>query len=554
MYDLTLKDSFLRRFEQSVKACWSKTALVEYNQAGITYGELAAELEKTNLWWRAAGLLPGDKIAINARSSAGWAKTFFAAQTGGFVAVQLFNGFTPADTMHLVDHSDSRILYTEKAIFEKMNFAAMPQLLGAIDTKTGELLAARGDFAQIYEKRDEIFAAAHPDGLRAEDVSYPDRPLDELCALMYTSGSTGNPKGVMISIRNFSSNIQLIPNHFPYRREDNYVSVLPYAHIFGLVYDLMAPLCYGMTLCILFVPPVPAYLKPALRDYKPYVFFAVPLIINKMIDDTIGEFIRSKSGSAKLADYKNNPDFCEALRTIFMNAFGGNLGLLITGGAAMPEQLERLFLEQLKVPFVTGYGMTECTPTITLGHKETYVMKECGEPVPEGIELKIDSPDPHKVAGEVLVRGHVVFSGYYKNPEATRAVFTDDGWFRTGDLGTIDGMGRTFLVGRSKSMILGTNGQNIFPEEIEVVLNQLPYVQESIVVGRNGQLTALIVPDQTMLADQNIDSATLTSIMDANLATLNEKIPAYSSVHGYEVLFTPFAKTPKGSIKRFMYK
>ena len=554
MYDLTLKDSFLRRFEQSVKACWSKTALVEYNQAGITYGELAAELEKTNLWWRAAGLLPGDKIAINARSSAGWAKTFFAAQTGGFVAVQLFNGFTPADTMHLVDHSDSRILYTEKAIFEKMDFAAMPQLLGVLDTKSGELLASRGDFAQIYEKRDELFAAAHPDGLRAEDVHYPDRPLDELCALMYTSGSTGNPKGVMISIRNFSSNIQLIPNHFPYRREDNYVSVLPYAHIFGLVYDLMAPLCYGMTLCILFVPPVPAYLKPALRDYKPYVFFAVPLIINKMIDDTIGEFIRSKSGSAKLADYKNNPDFCEALRTIFMNAFGGNLGLLITGGAAMPEQLERLFLEQLKVPFVTGYGMTECTPTITLGHKETYVMKECGEPVPEGIELKIDSPDPHKVAGEVLVRGHVVFSGYYKNPEATRAVFTDDGWFRTGDLGTIDGMGRTFLVGRSKSMILGTNGQNIFPEEIEVVLNQLPYVQESIVVGRNGQLTALIVPDQTMLADQNIDSATLTSIMDANLATLNEKIPAYSSVHGYEVLFTPFAKTPKGSIKRFMYK
>ena len=370
MYNLTQKDSFLRRFEQSVKECWNKTALVEFNQEGITYGELAAELEKTVLWWRAAGLLPGDKVAINARSSANWAKTFFAAQTGGFVAVQLFNGFTPADTMHLVDHSDSRILYTEKAIFEKMDFEAMPKLLGVIDTKSGELLAARGDFAKVYESREAGFTAAHPAGLRRKDVHYPDRPLDELCALMYTSGSTGNPKGVMISVRNFSSNIQLIPIHFPYKRDDNYVSVLPYAHIFGLVYDLMAPLCYGMTLCILYVPPVPAYLKPALRAYKPYVFFAVPLIINKMIDDTIGEFIHSKSGAAKLADYRNNPDFCEALRTIFMNAFGGRLGLMITGGAAMPEQLERLFLEQLKVPFVTGYGMTECTPTITLGHKE----------------------------------------------------------------------------------------------------------------------------------------------------------------------------------------
>ena len=554
MYNLTKKDSFLRYFERSVKECWDKPAIDEFKATSITYGELAAELEKTVRWWRAAGLKSGDKVAINARSSAGWAKAFFAAQTGGFVAVQLFNGFTPDDTMKLVVHSDSRILYMEKAIFDKMDFEAMPALLGAIDTKTGELLASRGDFAEVYEGRHARFKEAFPQGFTCEDVHFPDRDLDELCALMYTSGSTGNPKGVMISIRNFSSNIQLIPYHFPYKREDNYVSVLPYAHIFGLVYDLMAPLCYGMTLCILCIPPVPANLKPALRQYKPFVFFAVPLIINKMLDDTIGEFIRSKSGAAKLADYKHNPDFCEALHTIFMNAFGGNLGLMITGGAAMPEQLERLFIEQIKVPFVTGYGMTECTPTITLGHKETYVMKECGEPVPEGIELKIDSPDPRHIAGEVVVRGHVVFSGYYKNPEATRAVLSEDGWFRTGDLGTIDELGRVFLVGRSKSMILGTNGQNIFPEEIEVVLNQLPYVQESLIVGRDKHLTALIVPNQALLSEQNIDAAGLDNIMKINLTALNEKIPAYSAVHDFELHFDPFAKTPKGSIKRFMYK
>ena len=554
MYNLTINDSFLKTFQRAILECWDKPAIEEYKSSSITYGELAAELDKTVRFWKAAGLQTGDKIAINARSSAGWAKAFFAAQTGGFVAVQLFNGFTPADTMQLVNHSDSRILYTEKAIFDKMDFEAMPALLGAIDTKSGELLAARGSFAELYAAREAAFAAAFPGGFTRDDVRFAARGLDDLCALMYTSGSTGNPKGVMISIRNFSSNIQLIPNHFPYKREDNYVSVLPYAHIFGLVYDLMAPLCYGMTLCILYVPPVPANLKPALRQYKPFVFFAVPLIINKMLDDTIGEFIRSKSGAAKLADHEHNPDFCEALRTIFMNAFGGNLGLMITGGAAMPEQLERLFLEQLKVPFVTGYGMTECTPTITLGHKETYVMKECGEPVPEGIELRIDSPDPRHVAGEVIVRGHVVFSGYYKNPEATRAVLSEDGWFRTGDLGTIDELGRVFLVGRSKSMILGTNGQNIFPEEIEVVLNQLPYVQESLIVSRNGRLTALIVPNQNLLAEQNIDASTLGQIMDNNLTDLNKKIPAYSAVGCYEILFDPFAKTPKGSIKRFMYR
>ena len=553
MYPLTKKDDFICVFEQSMKECWDKTALVEFQNPGLTYGGLAAEIEKNLLCWKAAGLKPGDKIALNARSSAAWGITYFSSHIGRYVAVQIFNGFMPSDAQGLVNHSESRLLYTEKMLFAKMDFETMPNLLAAIDTHTGELLASRGDFAAIYAQRDALYAAAHPQGMRKEDVLYEARELDDLAAIMYTSGSTGNPKGVMLSVRNLSSNIQLIPHHFPYHREDNYVSVLPYAHIFGLVYDLMAPLCYGMTLCILYVPPVPANLKPALRQYKPYVFFAVPLIINKLLDESIGEFIHSQSGSAKLADYQNHPDFCDALHDIFMRALGGGCGLLITGGAAMPESLERLMLEQLKVPFVTGYGMTECAPTITLGHKETYVMKECGEPVPEGIELRIDSEDPQHIAGEVLVRGHVVFMGYYKNEAATKAVFTSDGWFRTGDLGTQDEMGRVFLVGRCKSMILSTNGQNIYPEEIEVVLNQLPYVAESLIVSRENRLIALIVPNYKLAEEQGLSKEKLKEIMDANLADINSQIPAYSEISSYALLVEPFDKTPKGSIRRFMY-
>ena len=272
-----------------------------------------------------------------------------------------------------------------------------------------------------------------------------------------------------------------------------------------------------------------------------------------MIEDTIGEFINSKSGKAKLDNYQQNPDFCDALRTIFMEGMGGNIEEFVTGGAAIPDRIEQLLAIRLKTPFVTGYGMTECAPLISVGHLGSYKLKSVGEYVQEHVSVRFDSKDPEHVAGELLVKGDVVFAGYYKNEEATKAAFTEDGWFHTGDLGTMDKDNTLFLVGRCKSMLLSSNGQNIYPEEIEVVLNNMPFVAESLIVSRKEKLVALIVPDQNALADAGTDAENLTKIMDANLAALNKIVPAYSVVSSYEIQLEPFAKTPKGSIKRFMY-
>ncbi|MCQ2608700.1 MAG: AMP-binding protein [Bacteroidales bacterium] len=540
--------TFIELFSESVKNCWDNPCISLYGNKPLTYGEFAKEICALQKMWEKAGLQKGDKIAINAKSSVNWMTAFMASTTGGFVSVQLFNGFTPTDTQNLVNHSDSKILYTEKKTFSGMDFEAMPEIIAAIDTDTLELLAFRANFKELYDNRYDAVA-----NFKQEDYKIAGATMDEICAIMYTSGSTGNPKGVMLSVKNFSANVEMLHRELPLRTGENHLSVLPYAHIFGLTVDGITTLCKGMHLCILGCAPIPNILKKAMMELQPRLFFAVPLILAKFTEYVLGDLIKSEENKAKLEDYENNQEFCKTLHDIVMSSLGGRLEAFLTGGAAIPPEVESLLAFKLKTPFATGYGMTETAPVISLGPLGKYKAKSCGQVPANYIDIKINSSNPRCIPGEVLIKGDIVFAGYYKNEEATKAVFTEDGWLRTGDVGTLDEENILFLSGRCKNMILTSNGQNIFPEEIEVVLNAQPFVAESVVVQRDSQIHAIIVPNEAQIEEAGFDANAINAVMRENINNLNNIIPKYSSVNTFELRFEPFAKTPKGSIKRFLY-
>ena len=516
-------DNFIKLFEGAVRDSWENPALSDFRKSTITYRELAERIDTLDLIWKKAGLKRGDKIAINARPSAMGASLYYAAACKGYIAVELYNAFTPADTLKLVNHSDCKILYTEKRTFDAMDFEQMPNVLCALDCITGEILASREGVDEIYKSGEQLLAERYPNGMKPADFKVIDVDLDDVCAILYTSGSTGNPKGVMLTYRNDTANVQAIRPGFPFHKGGNYLSLLPHAHSFGLMCDVVIPLTIGMHVTVLGMPPIPMTVQQALMEVKPNIFYGVPLIFVKFAEYVLGSDINSPEGKAKLADYQNHPEYCQMLHDKLMAAMGGNIDL------------------------------TELAPIVSYGKLGKYVPKSCGEYIPEVMEVRIDSPDPEHIAGELYVKGDVVFCGYYKNPEATAEVLKD-GWFRTGDIGTIDKNNNVFLLGRSKNMILTENGQNVYPEEIEVVLNELPYVAESIVLQREHKIIALIVPNMDALDKAGLGADGLDAVMKQNIVALNSKLPAYSAVNDYELRFEPFSKTPKGSIRRFMYK
>jgi len=452
-------ENFVKTFKETIIRCWNQNALSDYHKDTVTYGQLGHNIAKMQAFWAACGLEKGDKVCLYAASSKNWLTCFMSAVTGGYVSVQLFNGFMPSDAEKLVNHSDSKILYLEKRLFDKMDIKNMPQVQAIFDVATLEILYATEEVKSIYAGIDSLVPSFTPDDVRFDNIP----AFSDLSAIMYTSGSTGNPKGVMLTNENFSVNVESLQDYFPYHPNQNYLSILPFAHIFGLVCDGIIPVTIGMHETILGLPPIPANVKEAMCELKPSIFFAVPLILTKFIEYTVGKEIHTPEGEAMLADYENNPEFCEKLRNQVMAALGGNVEVFVTGGAAIPQDLELMLTQKLKVPFITGYGMTETAPLISAGHKETYKLKSCGEYSHKCVELMIDSVDPEHVAGQLLLKGPAVFKGYYKNPEATAAAFNEDGWFMTGDMGMVDKDDTLFLVGRCKNMLLSTNGQNIYP-------------------------------------------------------------------------------------------
>ena len=536
---------YLSNLESTVREQWTRKALCDYNGDSFTYAQLATNVEQFNIFFTAAGIGKGEKIAICARNSARWAMTFWGINVNARVAVPLLADFHPDSVSTLTKHSDSVVLFVDDDIWAKMNPDDMPELKAAINVRDGNLLWNRDEVvAQAWMQRKQAFAQRYPDGLWPEQVSYDTDNIDDLAIINYTSGTTGNPKGVMLTYGAMSDTDDFANTHFPNHPGQTVVSMLPLAHMYGLAIEFIHPNVDGVTVYFLGKTPSPTTLLKAMQDIKPYMVVTVPLVMEKIYANAIKPAL--EKAKSLLAIPVLNWLIYRKARNKVIEAFGGAVQCFIMGGAALNPEAEQCF-KKIRLPYTVGYGMTEACPLLGYEWWTNFVPGSCGKPVHE---VRIDSEDPHHVPGEIQARGRNLTIGYYKNPEATAAAFTQDGWFRTGDLGVMDEKGNIFIRGRIKSMILNSSGQNIYPEEVEAVLSNCPNVDECLVVDRDGKITALVYTE--LPAD--MDEATKATIPGQIREAANKSLPAYSKIARVEMMNEPFEKTPKKTIKRFLYK
>ena len=547
--------SFNSCIENAIKDNWLLDALTDYKGTTLQYHDVARKIEKLHIMMEAAGIGPGDRIAVCGRNSAHWAVAFMATLTYGAVIVPILHEFNGEQIHNIVNHSDARLLFVGDYVVNIIDPKEMPHLEGIFNLPDFSLHTSRNEeltFAR--EHLNELFGKKFPNAYRKEDIHWHQDEAEELCMINYTSGTTGYSKGVMLPYRALWGNVdycqRFLGNHMP--KYSKTLSILPMAHMYGMTIEFLFPFCSGFHLHFLTRLPSPAIIAEAFKEVCPDVVVAVPLIIEKIIRKRVFPKIQNNAIKMLLKMPVVSKKVKERICQEVYAAFGGRAYEVIVGGAPLNQEIEQ-FLKSIDFPITVGYGTTECAPLISFSDYHDFIPSSCGQPV-AGMEVKILSSDPENVEGEIVCRGTNVMMGYYKNEEATRQALDEDGWYHTGDLATMSADGHIFIRGRLKNMLLGANGQNVYPEEIEDKLNSMALVSESLIVQRDNQLIALVYPDMDEARSMELTVEDLKNVMEQNRQELNAQLPVYSKLHAFEIQEEEFQKTPKKSIKRYLYK
>ena len=544
---------FIDYIEQIIIKNWDRNALTDYKGITLQYKDVARKIAKFHIVLESAGIQPGDKIAVCGRNSAHWAVTFLATITYGAVIVPILHEFKADNIHNIVNHSEAKLLFVGDQAWENLNEDAMPLLEGiALLTDFSALVSRNEKLTYAFEHRNAIYGQRYPKNFRPEHICYRKDKPEELAIINYTSGTTGYSKGVMLPYRSIWSNVTYCFEMLPVKPGDNIVSMLPMGHVFGMVYDFLYGFSAGAHIYFLTRMPSPKIIAQSFAEIKPRVISCVPLIVEKIIKKDILPKVDSKIGKLLLKVPIINDKIKSLARQAAMEIFGGNFDEIIVGGAPFNAEVEA-FLKKIGFPYTIAYGMTECGPIICSSRWETLKLASCGKATTR-MEVKIDSPNPQTHAGEIICRGMNMMLGYYKNPEATSQIIDIHGWLHTGDLGTMDEEGYITVRGRSKNLLLTSSGQNIYPEEIESKLNNLPYVSESIIVLQQEKLVALIYPDFDDAFAHGLQQEDIQKVMEQNRIELNLQLPNYSQISKIKIHFEEFEKTAKKSIKRFMYQ
>ncbi len=548
-----IEQKFIEIYEDGFKNNWALPALTDYKiNSSYTYGELAREIASLHILFSELNIQQGDKVALICKNHSSWSILFMATITYGAVIVPILHEFNNESMEHLIKHSDSKLLFINEPIWEKLNKENIN--IPVFDIPTFNLITSNNNnnISKIADSIDILFTQKYPDGFTKDHIKYNHVNNDEVVCINYTSGTTGFSKGVMITANNFVGNIIYADKLDLLFRGERTLAFLPMAHVYGCAFDFLYALSAGAHITLLGVAPTPQNLINAFKEVKPNIIITVPLIFEKIYKKKILPVINQPVMKFLLKIEGLNKLILNKLKKSLINSLGGNFREVVIGGAALNAEVEAFFYK-IGFPFSVGYGMTECAPLIAFDKHSNFVPTSCGSVLEDIMEARIESPDPENIAGEIQVRGENVMKGYYKNIEATEAAFTPDGWLKTGDLGIMKGR-RLFIKGRIKSMLLSANGQNIYPEEIESRLNNLPYISECIVILREFRLVALVYPDKEAMRSDNISSDQLLNIMDTNKGILNKSVAQYERLSAIEIVENEFEKTPKKSIKRFLYQ